>query len=31
MLRDNNNEDGLEEEQKDLLIDIMVQNIFSFE
>jgi hypothetical protein len=31
VLRDNNNEDGLEEEQKDLLIDIMVQNIFSFE
>jgi hypothetical protein len=31
VLQDNNNEDGLEEEQKDILIDIMVQNIFSFE
>ncbi len=28
---DNNNEDGFEEEQEDISIDIMVQNILSFE
>jgi hypothetical protein len=27
---DNNNEDGFEEEQEDISIDIMVQNILSF-
>ncbi len=28
---DNNNEDGFEKEQKNILIDIMVQNTLSFE
>jgi hypothetical protein len=28
---DNNNEDGFEKEQKNILLDTMVQNILSFE
>jgi hypothetical protein len=28
---DNNNEDGFEDEQKDILTNMMVQNILSFE